>query len=234
MWRMPPGQNRYLEKVKVSQLKSFQPDELTGNFSPRYFVSPSSTMYPRGFGCWMWWEVGVRWLADNGGRWGERSKFFVNKSKRHPKNKACHQHLTLFFRPLPAVGIYGRPRGSDRVEVGHGSSGRRCHDGGEGEHEVSPCLVLIKSLVSISKILQFRWNLRILSTTMSPTCFTKRIYDASFCGREIRRCWRRRTWSRCENDFVLGDVGWDWEKRVLKGCCLVKWMVLDVFSLCEQ
>jgi hypothetical protein len=65
---MPPVQTRYLEKVKVSQLKSFKSDELTGDYSPRYFVSPSSTMYPRGFGCRMWWEVGVRWLADDGGR----------------------------------------------------------------------------------------------------------------------------------------------------------------------
>jgi hypothetical protein len=27
------------------------------------------------------------------------------------------------------------------VEVGRGEDGGRCHDGGEGQHEVSPCLV---------------------------------------------------------------------------------------------
>jgi hypothetical protein len=29
------------------------------------------------------------------------------------------------------------------VEVGRGEGGGRCHDGGEGQHEVSPCLVLV-------------------------------------------------------------------------------------------
>jgi hypothetical protein len=28
------------------------------------------------------------------------------------------------------------------VEVGHGEGGGRCHGGGEGQHEVSPHLVL--------------------------------------------------------------------------------------------
>jgi hypothetical protein len=27
------------------------------------------------------------------------------------------------------------------VEVGQGEGGGQCHDGGEGQHEVSPCLV---------------------------------------------------------------------------------------------
>jgi hypothetical protein len=27
------------------------------------------------------------------------------------------------------------------VEVDRGEGGGRCHDGGEGQHEVSPCLV---------------------------------------------------------------------------------------------
>ena len=95
-----------------------------------------------------WSEVvGRRWRSM---RW--EIKIFREQIKTSPQKQACHQHLTLFFHPPPAVGIYERPWGSDQVEVGRGSSGRRCHDGGEGQHEVSPCLVLIKSLVSISKI----------------------------------------------------------------------------------
>jgi hypothetical protein len=68
------------------------------------------------------------------------------------QKQACQQHLTLFFCPPPAVDVYERLRGSDRMKVGHGEGGGQCHDGGEGQHEVSTCLVLIKSLVSISKI----------------------------------------------------------------------------------
>jgi hypothetical protein len=44
------------------------------------------------------------------------------------------------------------------VEVGRGEGGGRCHDGGEGQHEVSPHLVLTKILVSISKIELLPWN----------------------------------------------------------------------------
>jgi hypothetical protein len=61
-----------------------------------------------------------------------RNRFFCELTKGSPQNKACHQHLTLFFHPPPAVDIYERSRGSDGVDVGCGSSGGRCHDGGEG------------------------------------------------------------------------------------------------------
>jgi hypothetical protein len=74
---------------------------------------------------------------------------FREEIKTSPPKQACHQHLTLFFV------LRHRSRGSDWVEVGRGSSaGRQCHDhdGGEGQHEVRPCLVLIKPFVSISKI----------------------------------------------------------------------------------
>ena len=71
-----------------------------------------------------------------------RNRIFCELTKGSPQNKACHQHLTLFFRPPPAVDVFGRPRGSDRVEVGRGEGGGRCHDGGEGQHEVSPHLVV--------------------------------------------------------------------------------------------
>jgi hypothetical protein len=67
---------------------------------------------------------------------------FRDQIKTSPHKQACHQHLTLFFHPPPAVDIYERPRGSDWVEVGHGEGGGRCHGGGEGQHEVSPHLVL--------------------------------------------------------------------------------------------
>jgi hypothetical protein len=61
------------------------------------------------------------------------------------------------------------------VEVGRGASDEL--DGGEeGQHEVSPHLVLTKTLVSYSKIVEFRSNLRMLSTMMSPTCGAKQIY----------------------------------------------------------
>jgi hypothetical protein len=110
MWRMRPRVRTNIWEVKVSQLKSFQPDELAGDFSPWYFVSPSSTMYPRWFGCRMWWEVGVRWLADDGGRWGERSKFFVNKSKHQPKNKLA-MNISPYFFVLRQPSMYTLGRG---------------------------------------------------------------------------------------------------------------------------
>jgi hypothetical protein len=64
-----------IREVKVSQLKSFKTNELADQFLPLYFVSYSSMMFARGFGGRMWLEVGVRWLAEDGGRGGERSKF---------------------------------------------------------------------------------------------------------------------------------------------------------------
>jgi hypothetical protein len=86
-----------------------------------------------------------------------RNQFFVSTSK-HQLKKIIDAISTshLIFCPPSAVDVYDRPQGADRVEVGRGSSGRQCHDGGEGQHEVSPCLVLTKSLVSISKIHLFR------------------------------------------------------------------------------
>ena len=72
-----------------------------------------------------------------------RIQIFCELTKGSPQNKACHQHLTFFFRPPLAVNVYERLRGSDWVEVGRGEGGGRCHDGGEGQHEVSPCLVLV-------------------------------------------------------------------------------------------
>jgi hypothetical protein len=45
--------------------------------------------------------------------------------------------------------------------------------GGATRGESMSCVS--KSLVSYSKIAEFRWNLRILSATMSPTWCAKRI-----------------------------------------------------------
>ena len=81
-----------------------------------------------------------------------RIQIFREHIKTSAQKQACHHHLTFFFRPPLAVDVYKRLRGSDRVEVGRGEGGGRCHDGGEGQHEVSPCVVCAKSLVSISKI----------------------------------------------------------------------------------
>jgi hypothetical protein len=72
-----------------------------------------------------------------------RNRFFCEHIKTSAQKQACHHHLTFFFRPPLAVDVYKRLRGSDRVEVGRGEGGGRCHDGGEGQHEVSPCLVLV-------------------------------------------------------------------------------------------
>jgi hypothetical protein len=65
-----------------------------------------------------------------------RDQNFREQIKTSPQKQACHQHLTLFFRPPPAVDVFGRPRGSDQVKVGREEGGRQCHDGGEGQHEV--------------------------------------------------------------------------------------------------
>ncbi len=64
-----------IREVKVSRLKSFKKNELADHFLPPYFFSYLSMMFARGFGGRMWWEVGVRWLAEDGGGGGERSKF---------------------------------------------------------------------------------------------------------------------------------------------------------------
>jgi hypothetical protein len=69
-----------------------------------------------------------------------RDRNFHEQIETSPPKQAYHQHLTFFFRPQLAVDVYKRLRGSDRVDVGHGASGTRCHDGGERQ-EVSPCLV---------------------------------------------------------------------------------------------
>jgi hypothetical protein len=81
-----------------------------------------------------------------------RDQNFREQIKTSPRKQACHQHLTLFFHPPPAVNVNERPWGSDRVKVGRGEGGGRCQDGGKGQHEVSPHLVLTKILVSTSKI----------------------------------------------------------------------------------
>ena len=72
-----------------------------------------------------------------------RIQIFREHIKTSAQKQGCHQHLTFFFRPPLAVDAYERIRGSDWVEVGRGEGGHRCHDGGEGQHEVSPCLVLV-------------------------------------------------------------------------------------------
>jgi hypothetical protein len=72
-----------------------------------------------------------------------RIQIFRELIKTSAQNQACNQNLTFFFRPPRAVDVYERPRGSDRVEVGRGEGGGQCHDGGEGQHEVSPCLCLV-------------------------------------------------------------------------------------------
>jgi hypothetical protein len=59
------GTNNIREE-KVSQLKSFQTNELADDLPPWHFVYPSFTMYWRGFGGLMGWKVGVGWLADDG------------------------------------------------------------------------------------------------------------------------------------------------------------------------
>jgi hypothetical protein len=115
------------------------------------------------------------------------NRIFCELIKASPQNHWCNRHLTLFFHPPPAFDVYERPRGSDRVEVGHGEGGGRCHDAGEGQHEVSPCRMSAKSLVSYSKIHELRWNLPMLSTRMSPTWCAKWIYIKLSFGREIRR-----------------------------------------------
>jgi hypothetical protein len=107
---------------------------------------------------------------------------FREQIKTSPPKQACHQHLTLFFHPPPAVDIYERPQGSDWVEVDRGEGGGRCHGGEEGQQEVSPHLVFAKSLVSISKIHVLPSNLRILLPRMLATCSAKRIYAAAFFG----------------------------------------------------
>lgn len=70
-----------------------------------------------------------------------RNQNFREHMKHHLQNEACHQHLTFFFRPPLAVDVYERLRRLVGVEVGRGEGGGRCHDGGEGWHEVSPRLV---------------------------------------------------------------------------------------------
>jgi hypothetical protein len=47
-----------------------------------------------------------------------RDQNFCEQIKTSTQKQACHQHLTLFFHPPPAVDVYERPWGSDRLEVG--------------------------------------------------------------------------------------------------------------------
>jgi hypothetical protein len=72
-----------------------------------------------------------------------RIQIFREHIKTSAQKQACHHHLTFFFRPPLAVDVYERLRGSDRAEVGRGEGGGRCHDGGEGQHKVSQCFVLV-------------------------------------------------------------------------------------------
>jgi hypothetical protein len=113
----------------------------------------------------------------------------VSTSKNHQLKKSLPSTSHLIFLSTTSCRCIREATGSDQVEVGQGEGGGRWHDGGEGQHEVSPCLVFSKSLVSISKIHIFRWNLRILSTRMSPTWCAKRIYAVAIFGWEIRRWW---------------------------------------------
>jgi hypothetical protein len=89
------------------------------------------------------------------------------------------------------------------VEVGRGSSGRRCHDGGEGQHEVSPCLVLIKSFVSISKYINLGETYAYCRRHVVSSGF---ILNYLFAEKSAGD-WRHPTWLRCDDDFVLGNVG---------------------------
>jgi hypothetical protein len=145
-----------IREVRVSQLQKVSRQINLPTISHLDISSPPCRRCIRG-------DSAVGW----GGRlaWGlwqsmadeeVRNRIFCEHIKASPQNYWCNQHLTLFFCPSSAVDVHNRPRGSDRVEVGRGSSGRRCHDGGEGQHEVSPCLVYAKSLVSYSKIHECR------------------------------------------------------------------------------
>jgi hypothetical protein len=72
-----------------------------------------------------------------------RCQIFREHITTSAQKQACYQHLTFFFCPPPVVDVYERLRGSDRVKVGHGSNGGRCHDGGEktrGESMSCVCL----------------------------------------------------------------------------------------------
>jgi hypothetical protein len=115
-------------------------NKLANHFLPPYFVCPSSMMYSREFGGRMGWEVDVGWLAS-GGRWGgEKSKF--SWAHQNISSKSLMQSTShLLFLPSTSRRCVREATGvGSGVEVGRGEGGGRCHDGGKGQHEVSPCL----------------------------------------------------------------------------------------------
>ena len=155
-------------------IKKYLANKLSDHFLPPYFVFPSSMMYSRGYGGRMGWEVGVGWLAVDG-RWGgENSNFSWAHQKISSKTNLPSTSHLLFssatsrrcIREATVVGSGGgRPWGRWRSMPWWRGGATR----GESMFCVS------KSLVSYSKIVEFRWNLRLLSTTMSPTWCAKRI-----------------------------------------------------------
>ena len=131
-WRMPPVKNKYYREEKVSQLQKVTSQMNLPTVSHLQSSSPTRRWCLQGDSTvgWSWRMVwGVKQtMADE----EVRNRFFCEHIKTSAQKQACHHHLTFFFRPPLAVDVYKRLRGSDRV-----------HDGGEGQHEVSPCLVLV-------------------------------------------------------------------------------------------